>query len=261
MNAKILFLFLLFFSFVTRAQTWDSIKVGKLFRNHKGTMVVYDKANEKYFRYNTNRSAERFLPASTFKIPNSLIGLETGVLQDENTMIPWDGIERPNKDWNKDHTLVSAIKYSVVPYFQELARNIGIIKYPKYLKIMNYGNQKIGEKIDFFWLDNSLKISANEQINFLLNFYDYKFSFSKSNVDIVKKIIPEEKHKNTLFKFKTGCGEKEDGKYIGWLVGYVEAKNNVYFYAFNIDAKTFEEAKELRDSIPRKILINQKFIN
>ena len=260
MKRNLVILFLLLSNFIINAQSWDTLKIAKLFGKHDGTMVIFDRGNSKFYKYNSIRSMERFLPASTFKIPNSLIGLETKVLQNENTMIPWDGISRPNKDWNRDHTLASAIKFSVVPYFQKVARNIGVKKYPKYLKLMNYGNQQMGDKVDAFWLDNSLKISADEQIEFLKAFYDYKLPFLKENIDIVKKIMPEEKYKNSLLKYKTGTGEKEDGNCIGWLVGYVEAKNNVYFFAFNIEAKTFEEVKQLRDSIPRKVLISQKFI-
>ncbi len=69
--------------------------------------------------------AERVSPCSTFKIPNSLIGLETGVLADENAVLPWDGVKRSRPEWNRDHTLASAIKVSVVWYYQELARRVG----------------------------------------------------------------------------------------------------------------------------------------
>ncbi|KAF0152187.1 MAG: beta-lactamase [Ignavibacteria bacterium] len=242
------------------AQMWDSIKVAKIFGKNIGSMVVFDKTKEKYYRYNQPLAAERFTPASTFKIPNSLFGLESGVITDESFTIKWDGVKRWRKEWNRDNTLSSAIKNSCVPYYQELARRVGKEKSAKYLTDIGYGNCRIGDNVDFYWLDNSLKISAEEQIAFLKRFYDYKLPFSKRTVDIVKKILPEEKYKYSVLKFKTGTGTKEDGKWIAWLVGYVEKENNVYFFAFNIEAASFEKAAKLRDYIPRKILKQMEVI-
>jgi len=244
----------------TTAQNTGQENVKKLFSGHKGAFVLYDKQNKKYFRYNEVRCAERFLPASTFKIPNSLIGLETKVIEDENFVIKWDGVKRWNDDWNKDHTLTTAIKYSVVPYYQELARRVGRERYKQWLNAIYYGNQIIGENIDTFWLDNSLKISADEQIDFLKRFYDYELPFSKRTIDRVKKILPEEKYEHSLLKFKTGTGTKEDGTWIGWLVGYVENGKNVYLFAFNIEAKTFDEVRKIRDESSRTILRKLKVL-
>jgi len=242
------------------AQTAEQKNIKKFFKSHKGAFELYDMHNKKYFRYNEARCAERFLPASTFKIPNSLIGLETKVIENENYVIKWDGINRWSKDWNRDHTLSSAIHYSVVPYYQELARRVGLEQYKKWLDAISYGNQVIGEKIDTFWLDNSLKISADEQIAFLKRFYDYKLPFSKRTIDIVKRIMSEEKYEHSVLKYKTGTGTKEDGTFLGWLVGYVEKEKNVYLFAFNIEAKTFDEVRKLRDKIPRKILEQLKIL-
>lgn len=258
---KLLFLYCLVSCSVNHAQIWDSLKIAKLFGKNVGTLVVYDKAKEKYYRYNQPRAAERFLPASTFKIPNSLFGLESGVIKDENHLLKWDGVKRWRKEWNSDNTLASAIKYSVVWYYQELARQVGIEKAQKYLTDVGYGNCKIGDKIDFYWLDNSLKISAEEQIAFLKRFYDYKLFFSKRSVDIVKNILPEERYKNSVMKFKTGTGNKEDGTWIAWLVGYIKREGNVYFFASNIEAASFEKADKLRNEITRKALKQMKILN
>ena len=242
------------------AQDSSSIDPNKFFGSHKGAMVIFNQSTGKYLRINEKRSKERFLPASTFKILNSLIGLETGVITDENYVIKWDGIKRPVEEWNRDHTLATAIKYSVVPYYQELARRVGRQKYREYLNKIHYGNGKLGKQIDAFWLDNSLKISAEEQVEFLKTFYNYKLPFSKRSIDLVKQIIPVEKVNGSVMKFKTGVGTKEDETYIGWIVGYFEEEKNVYFYAFNIDAKTIDEVKKLRDIIFREILKQLKLI-
>lgn len=253
-------LFTIIFTILTHAQDWDTVKIKQMLAWHDATMIVLGNSANQKFVYNARRSKQRFLPASTFKIPNSLIGLETKVIADENFVIKWDGINRDNKEWNRDHSLATAIKYSVVPYYQELARRVGRENYVKIFSEFDYGNKTIGDKIDLFWLDCSLKISAEEQIIFLKNFYEYKIPFSKRNIDIVKKIISEEKYEHSILKFKTGTGRKEDKTWIAWLVGYVERKNNTYFFAFNVDGKTYDEAKKIRDEIPRKILIDMKFI-
>lgn len=247
-------LFLLLSSLPLFAQIDSSKDISKFFVGRNGTFVLYDKAAEKYFRYNEARSAERFLPASTFKIPNSLIGLESGVIKDADFVIKWDSVKRWNDEWNKDHTLRSGIQNSVVWYYQELARRVGREKMQKYIDDISYGNGIIGDKIDFFWLNNAIKISADEQVEFLKRFYDYKLPFSKRSVDIVKEIMSEEIYQSSKLKFKTGSGQKEDETWLCWLVGYVEKNKNVYFFAFNIEGKTFEETSSARNKISREIL-------
>lgn len=239
----------------------DSVDISEYFDNHDGCIVIYDKTRELYFRYDEKRCSERFLPASTFKIPNSLIGLETGVIKDAEFVIKWDGIKRWNADWNKDHTLRSAIQSSCVPYYQELARRVGRERMLKYIDAISYGNGKIGEKIDTFWLDNSIKISADEQIEFLKRFYDYNLPFSNRSIDIVKEIMSEEIYQASKLKFKTGSGQKEDGTWLCWLVGYVEKGKDVYFFAFNIEGKTFDKTSSLRNKASRELLKKMSIIN
>lgn len=257
---RILFvLFLLNIGFLN-AQSTEIINLDTFFNGHAGTIVIYDISNNKLIKHTPERAAQRFLPASTFKIPNSLFGLESGVIEDENFVIKWDGIERDFKEWNRDHSLSSALKVSNVPYYQELARRVGKEKLQQYLDTINYGNKTIGNTVDRFWLDNSLKISADEQIDFLKKFYNYELPFSKRNIDIVKSIMSEEKYSGSTLKFKTGTGNKQDGTFIGWLVGYVEKGTNVYFFAFNVEADTFQEVSGLRNSASRDILKELKIL-
>lgn len=238
-----------------------TVNLENFFKGKKGAIVIYNQAAKEYIRYNEKRCKERFTPASTFKILNSLIGLETRTIPDENFVIKWDGIEREMKDWNRDHTLASAIKYSVVPYYRELARKIGKEKMQEYIEKIKYGNcAELDDNIGDFWLDNSLIISADEQVEFLRNLYNYTPPFNKRNIDIVKKIIPEEIYSNAKMKFKTGTNKLGENKYIGWLVGYVEQKNNVYYFAFNIEAESYTDVKKLRDETPRNILKYFKII-
>jgi beta-lactamase class D len=210
----------------------------EIFKEYKlaGCIVIFNKNDDEYIRYNLKRCKTQFLPASTFKIPNSLIGLETGVIKDENYVIKWDSVERDIKEWNQDLDLKSAIKYSAVPYYQELARRVGMKKMQNYIKKLKYGNMNLSGGIDKFWLSGGLRISPDEQIEFLKKFYDYKLPFSKRSIDIVKKIIIREDTNGYILRGKTGWGF-QDGIAIGWFVGYLEKNGNVYFFATNIESE------------------------
>ncbi|KAB2844211.1 MAG: class D beta-lactamase [Melioribacteraceae bacterium] len=245
---------ILFFIFTLKMFSQNIDKdISQIFNDYDAAFVLYDYNNQKFIKHNPERCAERFLPASTFKIPNSLIGLETGIIKDAEFVIPWDSVKTWNPVWNKDHTLRSAVQTSCVPYFRELARRIGREKSQHYLNIFDYGNKTIGEKEDFYWLDNSLKISADEQIIFLKKFYENKLSVSQRNIDLVKEMIIIDSTENYILRAKTGGGEKEDGKFIGWYVGYLETKSNIYLFALNIDAETFEEMAPSRKELTTKV--------
>lgn len=241
------------------SQTPDTAAISRIFNGHDGAFVLYDRNKNEYFRHNPQRCAERFLPASTYKIPNALIGLETGVIPDSNYVIKWEGKPEPVKEWERDHDLKSAIEFSVVWYFQELARRVGREREQHWLDTLSYGNKTIGDKVDHFWLDNSLQISADEQVEFLKKLYDETLPFSKRSMKIVKNILSAEQIGKAVMKFKTGTGHIVDpvrgtDHFIAWLVGYVETRDDVYIFAFNVDGKDFDEVSSLRNSIPKEIM-------
>ncbi|MDF1612548.1 penicillin-binding transpeptidase domain-containing protein [Stygiobacter electus] len=235
------------------SQEIDSIKIAKIFHNQKGTLVLYGQQKEKYFVYNKERAEERFLPASTFKIMNSLIALQLKIIPDENYIFKWDGIKYENKNWNKDHNLNSALKYSVVPIFRNIAKEIGKKNYEKYLDAVSYGNCVVGEDTTGFWLDNSLKISAMEQVIFIKRFYKYQLPFNKEVIDLLKKLLPTQKIKDKLIHYKTGTGRNENNKWILWNVGYCETEKNVYYFAFNIEEDNFDNGIKKREIITKKL--------
>lgn len=255
-----LVLLLFIFTLNLSAQNLEK-NISEIFKGYDAAFVLYDYNNQKFVKHNPERCAERFLPASTFKIPNSLIGLETGVIIDAEFVIPWDSVKTWNPAWNKDHTLRSAVQTSCVPYFRELARSVGREKSQYYLNVFDYGNKVIGEKEDFYWLDNSLKISADEQVVFLNKFYENKLPVSLRNINIVKEIIIIDSTENYILRAKTGGGEKEDGIFIGWYVGYLETKSNIYLFALNIDAETFEEMAALRKELTLKVFQQLEIID
>lgn len=105
-----------------------------------GSFLFYDLKKDAFIRFNPARTRQGFLPASTFKIVNSLIALEEKIIPDEKHIFKWDGTKREYEIWNKDHDLASAFKNSVVWYYQKLARKIGKQRMKEYLKQMHYGN-------------------------------------------------------------------------------------------------------------------------
>ena len=228
--------------------------------NVKGSFVMYDLNKNTYIYYDSARCTVRFTPASTFKIPNSLIGLETGVIADENFVIEWDGVKR-REEWNRDMDLKTAMKVSCVPYYQELARRVGAEKMQKMVNELNYGNMDISSGVDKFWLEGSLKISQVEQVEFLKKLYKDELPVSKRSMDIVKGIIVLQDTLGYVFRGKTGYGF-QDKKDIGWLVGWVEKEGNAYFYATNIESEIeLEGFAAARRRITENILRELKILN
>jgi beta-lactamase class D len=217
----------------------------------KGCFLIYDVKNDIYQIYNSTRCEQGFLPASTFKILNSLIGLETGVITDENMVIPWNGVVSTVDEWNRDHTMASAIQYSVVPYFQEVARRIGPERMREFVDDSDYGKMDISkENIDKFWLWGNSRITPWEQMNFILHFYTNKLPFSQENIDLVKKLIILKKTDNWTFSGKTGM-TVQDGNNVGWLVGYLEQNGNIWIYVCNVESglDNTEKFKESRRGV------------
>lgn len=219
-----------------------------------GTFIMYDETQDQYIVFNEPQSTKRWSPCSTFKIYNSLIGLETGVLDTEDvyTLVKWNGTQYPFPAWNHDQTLASATRDSVVWYFQELASRIGEKRMQEYLDKFQYGNRDISGGLTTFWLRSSLQISAREQVDLLHNVYAGKLSASPENIEVVKRNITLMENNGVRLMGKTGSG-LENGKWIlGWFVGCVEKQGNRYFFATNIqasDGATGGKAREISKAI------------
>jgi beta-lactamase class D len=204
--------------------------------NVTGSFVMYNMNDSSYFEIDQARCNKRFTPASTFKIFNSLVGLETGVIADENFVLEWDSVKRNVPEWNKSQDMKTAFKNSTVWYYQELARRVGETKMKYYIKLAQYGNMDISGGIDQFWLTGNLRISQEEQIELLKKLYTDSLPFSKHSQEIVKKIMLREDTLGYKLRAKTGWGV-QDSTDIGWYVGWVEKDKNVYFFATNIESK------------------------
>ncbi|HTO16659.1 MAG TPA: penicillin-binding transpeptidase domain-containing protein [Edaphocola sp.] len=217
---------------------------GKVFEKYgitEGAFEYYDNNKERANYYNKDLCSERLTPASTFKIFNSLVALETNVALDEKLEIKFDGIKKyyrhgnilkPEEDtslgfnypeWNKDMTMTEAFKISNVPFYQEVARRIGRDKMQDYLDSVQYGNMKIGEQVDNFWLNDTLKISPDEQVGFMKQLYHDLLPFSARTQRIVKGMMLQETHEDYKLYYKTGLGfDSKSGKDVVWVVGFAE---------------------------------------
>ncbi len=219
-----------------------------------GTFVMLDLKKNRLVVVNGERHTRGYLPASTFKIVNTLIALETGVVKDaDNPVFKWDGVKREFEQWNKDHTLRTGFKASAVWQFQEIARQIGETRMRVYVSQFGYGNRNIGGSApDAFWLEGALRISALQQIEFLERFYIGKLPVNPKNTEIVKDIMFIEKIGNATLRGKTGWIPSADNK-IGWFVGWVERGGDAYIFALNLDP-TEERHIAARTTIAKAML-------
>lgn len=247
---------------VNRAKVDDSLK--KYFDDNKveGCFTMLSNSDGKVTVYNLKMDTTRYTPASTFKIVNSLIGLETGVISDEKMVIKWDGIKRWNDDWNKDLTMEQAFKVSSVPYYQEVARRIGRDTMQLWLDSLNYGNKNIGDKIDSFWLDNHLKISPDEQLGLVKRLYFDQLPFQKRTQQIVRDVMLQEDNTSYSLSYKTGLGLDESKNSVGWLIGWIEENKHPYFFVTMVkSAHAATDIKAVRLNITKGILKQLGFFN
>src|SRR5260221_9689027 len=202
-----------------------------------GTFVGYKTDDYLVIFSDTERSGEAKLPASTYKIPNSLIALETGVVQDpDKDVFKWDGVKRSIEAWNQDHTMRSAIAASAVPVYQEIARRIGAERMQKFLDLLEYGNRDIGGGIDQFWLTGNLRIDPVQQIDFVDRLRRGALPVSKRSQELVRGILPVTKYGHAVIRAKSGLLGAELGKpSLGWLVGWAEKDSASTVFALNMD--------------------------
>lgn len=238
--------------------------------NVKGTFGIYNNGSGQFTIYNLPRFKDSaYLPASTFKIVNSLIGLETGKIRDEKMVINWDGVIRkyPSGDtaaaWNKDLTMTEAFKASAVPYYQQVARSIGKDTMQRWLDTLSYGaryNRAIINRIDTFWLDNSVKITADEQLGLVKKLYFDQLPFQKRTMRIVKEVMEMEKNANYTLSYKAGWGFIENGHAFGWVVGWIVENQHPYFFALNLDGPHNTDLTPVRMNVLKGILKQLGFL-
>jgi beta-lactamase class D len=227
----------------------------------QGSFGLFNNGNGEFTIYNLSRFKDSaYLPASTFKIVHSLIGLETGKIIDEKMVIKWDGVQRSNAAWNTDMSMEQAFKTSAVPYYQEVARRIGKDTMQFWIDSLGYGRRyqqpKI-EKIDSFWLDNTVKVTADEQLGLVKKLYFDQLPFQKRTMRVMRDVMIMEKNSNYTLAYKTGLGFSENGNAVRWIVGWVEENRHPYFFALNLDGNYNGKIRDLKMDLLIKDILKQ----
>jgi beta-lactamase class D len=204
------------------------------------SMLVYDLEQNNYLYYNDSLINKNYTPASTFKIVNTIIGLENGIIDSANYLMKWDGIKRENTKWNADQTLGEAFRNSTIWYFQRLAKQIGQNKMQAGLELLNYGNKTIGDSIDQFWLDGTLKISMQDQVEFLTNLIKRKYKLKANTYDCLFQIMKYNLSYQYVVYCKTGWGQ-DSGQDVAWLVGMLIKNGKQYAFATLITTNDYKK--------------------
>ncbi|MCD8172838.1 MAG: hypothetical protein LUD76_05165 [Alistipes sp.] len=229
----------------TAAEPREDSRIESVFVSYgaEGSVLMWDRNANLYTGYNLERCTEGFLPASTFKIPNTLIALETGVATPE-TVFRWDGSGRAFKSWERDVNFAEAHRLSVVPVYQDIARRIGPERMRYYLSVLDYGDMDVSATdIDKFWLGGNSRITQYRQVNFLTRLYEGRLPVGGQAMNRTKQIMFHERGEDYILSGKTGWatqGERD----IMWYVGWLETGGNAYIFALNVEPAAGVDAND-----------------
>lgn len=229
-----------------------------------GCFVLYDLKRDNYKIYNRERVLKRYFPASTYKILNTIAALESGVAQNENFFLKWDGVSGVVPSHKQDHTLKLAFQNSTLWFYQEVARRVGLKQMQEIVNKANFGNKEIGSRVDQFWLEGPLEISAMEYIDFLKKLYLEALPFSQDALKKAKNIYITERTSDYTLSSKTGT-TVVNGEQLSWYVGYIEKEDDTFLFAMNVTSprpENFLDGKAVKSRVPltRKILTEMEVL-
>jgi beta-lactamase class D len=217
--------------------------LGKYFSENKvtGCFGLFDNGKGQFTIYNMTRfSDSTYLPASTFKIVNSLIGLETRLVKDSATVFTWDSVSWPRAECNRDLSMNQAFRLSCPNWYQQLARRIGKDTMQHWLDTLGYAARNsrfvIAGNLDTFWLDNSAKVTADEQMGLVKRLYFDQLPFTKRSQRIVREMMLWENNANYQLSYKTGWGTTEKGNALAWITGWIEENKHPYFFVLQLES-------------------------
>ncbi len=200
-----------------------------------GTILIYDQEADTFYSNDFEWAKKGQLPASTFKIPNSIIALESGVVSTDSTIITWDGEPRRMKAWETDLSLKEAFLRSCLPCYQKLARQVGLDQMKNLSSKLDYGHLEFDSTdFDSFWVQGESKISPFEQIDFLERLADSELPISDRTDQLIKKIMILDEGDEYVIRAKTGWSIVENHNN-GWFVGYLSKDDRKYFFATNVE--------------------------
>jgi len=247
--------------------SFQEVDLAAFFNEMEATFVLWQPEDNRTLVFNPSRAERRFIPASTFKIPNSVIALESGVVDDEQFSLPWDTLKTPPEEWwpaswQRQQTLETAFQNSVYWYYQEIARRIGDERMVQSLNDFQYGNRDISGGIDQFWLTGDIRISPFEQVQFLHRLFSERLPVSARTIEIIQRIMVIEETEEYVLAGKTGTANVTQTRELGWLVGYLETEEGRSYYALNIEGERVWEdwPPQKRADLVRRLLAELSII-
>lgn len=238
------------------AAPWrDQPAVTALFRQAgvEGTFVLLDETRGELRGHNRMRAEQRFVPASSFKIANALIGLSLGAVRSVDELIPYTGDANPfMREWLEPMGLRGGMKVSNVPLYQELARRIGLQRMGEAIGRLHYGNEQIGSNVTSFWLKGPLAISAVEQTRFLSALAHQSLPFPRQAQQQVAEITTVDTGPGWSLHAKTGW-QNAPGPGVGWWVGWLRRGDRITPFALNIAMGSSADAPR-REQLGRRSL-------
>ncbi|AMO40920.1 OXA-213 family carbapenem-hydrolyzing class D beta-lactamase OXA-273 [Acinetobacter sp. BEC1-S18-ESBL-01] len=214
----------------------NSEKIKSLFDQAQttGVLVIKHGRTEEVYGNDLKRASTEYVPASTFKMVNALIGLEHHKAT-PTEVFKWDGQKRLFPDWEKDMTLGDAMKASAIPVYQELARRIGLDLMSKEVKRIGFGNADIGSKVDNFWLVGPLKITPQQEVQFAYKLANKTLPFSKNVQEQVQSMVFIEEKNGRKIYAKSGWGWDVDPE-VGWFTGWVvQPQGEIIAFSLNLE--------------------------
>lgn len=217
-----------------------------------GSFGLFDNGSGEFYIYNLAQFKDSsYAPASTFEIVNALVGIETGKIVDEKMMLSVDSSGPIRMD--------SAFKQTSMPYFMEVARRIGKDTMQQFLDTLQYGTKNMGTAIDSFWYNNKLVITPDEQLGLVKKLYFGQLPFQKRSQEMVKLLMLQTANTNYKLSYKTGVGYKQNGKAVGWIIGWIEENKHPYFFVLQTEGADNTDIKNASMTVLNKILKSQGF--
>lgn len=223
----------------------------------KAVMVIYDGQRIQTVGNDLSRANRAFIPASTFKILNALIGLQHHKVN-QTEIFKWNGQKQAFSSWEKDMTLAEAMQVSAIPVYQELARRIGLDLMQSEVKRVRYGNGEIGTKIDQFWLKGPLTITPYQEVEFVYRLAIEQLPFDVKVQQQVKQMLLIEQRGDLKLYAKSGWGADVVPQ-VGWYTGWVDnGHGKITAFSLNMQMETgndIQERKQLTLDILDKLNI------
>jgi beta-lactamase class D len=243
----------------------DGPGLARHFGGLDGTFVLLDATAGTYERHAPERARRRFAPCSTFKIANTAILLESGAAPDPAFTLPYDPRLAQPAQWARDFSLAGAFKASALWYYQAMARRAGMDAMRTWVERFDYGNEDVSGGIDRagtpFWVDGSLRISADEQVGFLRRLREGRLGLSDRVTRMTLQVMVAEQGSAWRLSAKTGACRPSGEDTSNWYVGFVERRAEVHYFALQIGAPEYGRAFEQRVPIARAILRERGLID